>query len=88
MGFIGLAEAIPFILIAIFAGHVADRINRKKLFFSALHFCYLLPGHFSIFLSIKFTLPHLEHFQFMELYFVLVLLVDFLPLLSLLTNHN
>ncbi|HET6990419.1 MAG TPA: MFS transporter, partial [Bacteroidia bacterium] len=31
MGYIGLAEAIPFILLAIFAGHVADIIRRKKI---------------------------------------------------------
>jgi MFS family permease len=31
LGLIGLAEAIPFISIALFAGHVADRYNRKKI---------------------------------------------------------
>jgi MFS family permease len=31
MGYIGLAEAIPFILLAIFAGHVADIVKRKKI---------------------------------------------------------
>ena len=41
MGFIGLAEAIPFILIAIFAGHVADRINRKKIILFSIAFLLL-----------------------------------------------
>ena len=31
LGLIGLAEAIPFIAVALFAGHVADRYNRKKV---------------------------------------------------------
>lgn len=31
LGLIGLAEAIPFIAVALFAGHVADRYNRKKI---------------------------------------------------------
>jgi MFS family permease len=31
LGLIGLAEAIPFISIALFAGHVADTYNRKKI---------------------------------------------------------
>ncbi len=31
LGLIGLAEAIPFILIAPFAGHIADIIDRKKI---------------------------------------------------------
>lgn len=31
LGFIGLAEAVPFFCIALFAGHIADIINRKKI---------------------------------------------------------
>lgn len=31
LGLIGLAEAIPFILMALIAGHVADRINRRSI---------------------------------------------------------
>jgi MFS family permease len=31
LGLIGLAEAIPFILSAIFAGYVADRYNRQQV---------------------------------------------------------
>jgi len=31
LGLIGLAEAIPFISIALFAGHVADKYNRKRI---------------------------------------------------------
>ncbi len=31
MGYIGLAEAVPFILLAIFAGHVADIVHRKRI---------------------------------------------------------
>jgi MFS family permease len=38
LGLIGLAEAIPFILISFFSGHIADTFNRKKIvvFFTSL----------------------------------------------------
>jgi MFS family permease len=41
LGLIGLAEAIPFISIALYAGHIADRFNRKKiiLWFDLLFLC-------------------------------------------------
>ena len=38
LGLIGLAEAIPFICIALFAGHVADVVSRKKIIFWATLF--------------------------------------------------
>lgn len=31
LGLIGLAEAIPFISVALYSGHIADRFNRKKI---------------------------------------------------------
>jgi MFS family permease len=31
LGLIGLAEAIPFIIVSLFSGHVADTYNRKKI---------------------------------------------------------
>jgi MFS family permease len=31
LGFIGLAEAIPFMLVSLYAGHVADTVSRKKI---------------------------------------------------------
>ena len=31
LGFIGLAEAIPFLTVALYSGHIADRFNRKKI---------------------------------------------------------
>jgi MFS family permease len=36
LGLIGLAEAVPFIGIALFAGHVADRVNRLRISLVAL----------------------------------------------------
>lgn len=36
LGLIGLAEAVPFIGVALFAGHVADRFNRLRISFAAL----------------------------------------------------
>ena len=36
LGLMGLAEALPFIGIALFAGHVADRFSRRRISLSAL----------------------------------------------------
>src|SRR5919109_749278 len=36
LGLIGLAEAVPFIGVALFAGHVADRRNRHRISLAAL----------------------------------------------------
>jgi MFS family permease len=38
MGMIGLAEAIPFITLAIFAGHVADVIKRRRIIINSIFF--------------------------------------------------
>ncbi len=36
LGLIGLAEAIPYILIALFAGYVVDHYDRRKILMSAI----------------------------------------------------
>jgi MFS family permease len=36
LGLIGLAEALPFIGLSLFAGHVADRVNRRTIALAAL----------------------------------------------------
>src|SRR5215212_11448255 len=36
LGLVGLAEAIPFIGAALYAGHVADRYDRKRLALAAI----------------------------------------------------
>ncbi|OIP05143.1 MAG: MFS transporter [Bacteroidetes bacterium CG2_30_32_10] len=64
LGLIGLAEALPFIVVALFAGHVADIINRKKIilvtiiiyFFGALTL-FLLSFKFNIFFAEFGCLP-------------------------------
>jgi MFS family permease len=40
LGLIGIFEAVPFICIALFAGHIADRVDRKKiiLFSNSVYF--------------------------------------------------
>lgn len=38
---IGLAEAVPFIAVALFAGHVADRVNRVSISLVALGALFL-----------------------------------------------
>ncbi len=41
LGLIGLAEAVPFIGVALFAGHVADRVNRLRVSLLALAALFL-----------------------------------------------
>lgn len=36
LGLIGLAEALPFIAVALFAGHVADRMDRRRIVVGSL----------------------------------------------------
>jgi MFS family permease len=51
LGMIGLAEAIPFIIVSLFSGHVADTFSRKHiivLFTSLLIFCTSTLLYFSL----------------------------------------
>jgi len=51
LGMIGLAEAIPFIIVSLFSGHVADTYNRKRiivLFSFLLIICTLTLLYFSL----------------------------------------
>ena len=54
LGLIGLAEALPNIAVALFAGHAADRYNRKKII--VLFTLLFLVGTLALFL---FSLPKL-----------------------------
>jgi len=66
LGLIGLAEALPFIAIALYAGHVADRANRKVI---------ALAGTFGLLLSAValwvFTIFHVR--QVWPIYLVIFL---------------
>jgi MFS family permease len=42
LGLIGLSEALPFIGLALFAGHAADRLNRKRVTIVTLSVLFLL----------------------------------------------
>jgi MFS family permease len=44
LGLIGLSEALPFIGIALFAGHVADRIDRRRISLASLVVMVLCAG--------------------------------------------
>src|SRR5438132_720006 len=49
LGLIGLSEALPFIGIALFAGHVADRANRQRIAIAALLVLVLCAGTLLVF---------------------------------------
>jgi MFS family permease len=44
LGLIGIAEAVPFFCVALFAGHIADIVNRKRIILitSVVYFCCAL----------------------------------------------
>jgi MFS family permease len=41
LGLMGLAEALPFITVALYAGHIADRLNRHRVSIAALGVLFL-----------------------------------------------
>jgi MFS family permease len=55
LGLIGLTEAIPFILISLFSGHVADIFSRKKIILIATS-CFLVITCFLLYCSIEQTI--------------------------------
>lgn len=67
LGLIGLAEAIPFILISVFSGHIADTCNRKKILvlFSVL---FLLVCGALLYLSSPYS-TFLQRFGTLPIYF-------------------
>ncbi len=71
LGLIGLAEAIPFIVSALFAGYVADRYNRKKVMSIAV-LVYLLGALLLLAFSLGYY-SFLEIFGILPLYIVVFL---------------
>jgi MFS family permease len=61
LGMIGLAEAIPFIMISFFSGHIADTFNRKRIvvFFTSL---FILVTAFLLWLSQEKNLVLIEDY--------------------------
>jgi MFS family permease len=59
LGLIGLAEALPFICIALFAGHVADIFSRRKVIIFATMFLVLGTAFLFFFsIDIKANIAH------------------------------
>ena len=71
LGLIGLAEAVPFLAVALFAGHVADIINRKKIIIVTVIFYFF--GACALFLlSYKFS-AIFEHYGSLPIYGIVFL---------------
>ncbi|MBN8703311.1 MAG: MFS transporter [Bacteroidetes bacterium] len=66
LGLIGLAEIIPFITIILFAGHIADIFNRKKIILIALIF-YLFTSTGFLLLSLN-SFEYLNYFGIFSVY--------------------
>ena len=56
LGLIGLSEAIPFLAMALFAGHVADLVNRKTII-SIAATVYVLAA--TVLLYMSYVMPSL-----------------------------
>lgn len=71
LGFIGLAEAIPSILVSLYAGHIADNSDRRKIVLTCLtgfFFCALALFSFSL-----DSVKEVTGFSIYHLYFVIFL---------------
>ncbi len=69
LGVAGLAEAIPYILIALYGGHLADLLNRKKIITTV---CFCLAISSSIFFLIsKDTFGVLSSFGVYPIYLII-----------------
>lgn len=49
LGLIGLSEAIPFLVMAFFSGHIADTFNRKTIILASLFVYFLCAGFLLLF---------------------------------------
>ena len=71
LGLIGLAEAIPFIAVALYSGHVADRYNRKKIILW-FDFVFLL-GTCGLLLFTCFSSGMISTIGILPIYFVVAI---------------
>jgi MFS family permease len=60
IGLVGLSEVIPALSLALYAGHVIDQSEKRKLLLRGM-FCYLLAALALVFLSTTYTLSHLTN---------------------------
>jgi MFS family permease len=69
LGFIGLSEAIPFLSNSLFAGHVADVVNRKKIIVSS-NVVYFICAVLLLTISTRFH-SVLDHFGILPIYLII-----------------
>ena len=69
LGMIGLAEAVPFFVIALFAGHVADNVSRKKIIVSS-NIVYFMCA-FALFAVSAMLHPLLQTFGALPIYAII-----------------
>lgn len=66
LGLIGLAEAVPSIAVSLYAGHVADVVNRKTIVLSTV--IILLACSIALFIFASFTGAFLQHLGALPIY--------------------
>jgi len=60
IGLVGLSEVIPAISMALYAGHIIDKSEKKKLLLTGV-FCYTIAAGILFFLSTPYTGHHLSN---------------------------
>lgn len=71
LGLIGLSEAIPFLIVALFAGHVADLFNRKTII-AITASVYVICAAVLLYLSFSMQILY-QHWGVLPLYLVISL---------------
>ncbi|MCX6296943.1 MAG: MFS transporter [Bacteroidetes bacterium] len=68
LGMIGLSEAIPFIIVSLFSGHVADIVSRKRIILVSISFLILSTSAL-LYFSLD-TSTVLKNYGTLPIYFV------------------
>nr|MDQ6891019.1 MFS transporter [Bacteroidota bacterium] len=71
IGLVGLSEVIPAVSLALYAGHVIDQSEKRKLLLKGV-FCYLIAVSLLVFISGRYTANHLStHWIAISIYVVI-----------------
>ena len=68
LGLIGLAEAVPYILIALFAGYVVDHYDRRKILMTAIS---ILVASSALLFYFSYNNQHIQHFGTTPIYLLI-----------------
>lgn len=73
IGLVGLSEVIPAVSMALYAGHIIDKREKKKLLLTAISF-YTLCAALLLFLSSSYTRNHVSSYNIAVLIYAVIFL--------------